>query len=308
MRRVATLAGLAGCLLASTARADDPKSPPGAHATPAEKPKECVAFARTWGDAVEEARAMSAPVLVHCLDFDASATWGYQSGVLCNKKYMECAASNTVDVMGMINIEKAVARRDKRAQTYDATVDGATVKFLVEFPGVTVEDVVAMTTATAKYDTTGYAPFTALVDPWTEESLQHWSGHQSAHSLIDAVTEIRKRMEKDHGKGASRKDARTFLAARALATAKTSKGEFAAALDALGELSPAAEKGPEGLKRLLADARAAAVKAAEKALSAVEQDQAANPAAAKQRLLDLLPRLKGTGLESRAKELLQKMG
>src|SRR5207247_9081736 len=145
----------------------------------------------------------SAPRMVHCLDCDASATWGYQSAVLCNKKYTECAAANTVDVMGMINLEKAVTRRDKRAQTYAATVDGAPVAFLVEFPGLTVDDVVAMTAATAKFDTTGYAPFTALVDPWTEQTVQFWSGRQSAHSIVEAVTAVKKRFEKDNGKGAA---------------------------------------------------------------------------------------------------------
>src|SRR5437868_13000041 len=122
MRRgVTAVAFVVLAAAAGPVRADDAKPPAGAHPAAAEKPKECVALARRWADARDEAQLIAAPIVVHCLDFEASATWGYQAGVLCNKKYMECAATSSVDVMGMVNLEKAAARHDKRAATYAAT-------------------------------------------------------------------------------------------------------------------------------------------------------------------------------------------
>ena len=284
---------------AAAARADDRT----------EKPKECVSFARRWADAREEAQWISAPIVVHCLDFDASATWGYQINVLCNKKYMEVAATSTVDVMGMINLDKAVARHEKRAATYAGTADGAPVRFLVEFPGLTVEDAGAMTAATAKYDTTGYAPYTAIVDPWSETTIQFFSGGQSGHSVIGAVVEAKKNLEKVHGKGAARKDARAVLLARGTAKAKTEAGDHAGAVKALADASAAiGDKAPDVLKKALADARAAALEAAEKALVAIETEATSNPASAKTKAAALLPHLDGTGLEARAKALLSKLG
>jgi hypothetical protein len=300
MHRGLWLAGLTLLASPAAARAEEPKGP-------AEKPRECVAFARTWAAALDEARLLCGPIVVHCLDFDASATWGYQGAVLCNKKYMD-AAHGTVDVMGMIHLEKAVARRDKRARTYAATVDGVEVKFLAEFPGLTVEDAVGMTASTAKYDTTGYAPFTAFVDPWTEVTMRHWSGGQSAHSMVDGVAEARKRLEKEHGKGASKKDARAALLARGAAKEQTDRGEFATALKSLALASAATEKAPDGVRKFLDGVRATVIAAAEKALVAVETEATANPAAAKPHAVDLLPRLAGTGLEPRAKALLAKLG
>ena len=158
------------------------------------------------------------------------------------------------------------------------------------------------------YDTTGYAPFTAVVDPWTEKSVKFWSGGQSAHSIVAGVVEARKGLEKEHGKGAARADVRAFRAAQAAAVAKAAKGEFSSALEALAPGSAAAEKGPEPLKGLYRDARAAVVAAAEKALAAVEQRRVRDPAGAKRDLEDLVGRLGGTGLEEKAKALLAALG
>ena len=247
---------------------------------------------------------MCVPIVVHCLDFDARACWGYHGAVLCGKKYVEFAAQNSVDVVGMIGIEEAVRKKDKRAQTYEGQADGATVQFLLEFPGLTADDLAKMTEKAAPYDTTGYAPFTAVVDPWTEKAVRSWSGGQGAHSILEGVADARKSLEKEHGKGATRADVRSFRAAEAAAAGEAAKGEFSSALDSLARASAAAEKGPEALKGLYREARAAVVAAAEKALTAVEQKKVRDSAGAKRDLIDLIQHLKGTGLEERAKALL----
>ena len=138
--------------------------------------------------------------------------------------------------------------------------------------------------------------------------MKFWSGGQSAHSIVAGVVEARKGLEKEHGKGAARADVRAFRAAEAAAVAKAAKGEFSSALEALAPGSAAAEKGPEPLKGLYRDARAAVVAAAAKALAAVEQRRVRDPAGAKRDLLDLVGRLKGTGLEEKAKALLATLG
>ena len=138
--------------------------------------------------------------------------------------------------------------------------------------------------------------------------MKFWSGGQSAHSIVAGVVEARKGLEKEHGKGAARADVRAFRAAQAAAVAKAAKGEFSSALEALAPGSAAAEKGPEPLKGLYRDARAAVVAAAAKALAAVEQRRVRDPAGAKRDLEDLVGRLGGTGLEEKAKALLAALG
>jgi len=85
------------------------------------------------------------------------------------------------------------------------------------------------------------------------------------------------------------------------------KNDYAGALDALGKIASKADKWPDGLKARLETAKTKIVDAAKAALDKIEEAKATDPAQAKKDLTALASRLKGTGLETKAKELLATM-
>lgn len=269
------------------------------------EPVASVALAKSWDAAIEEAKALNVPIVVHSHGFYCPPCWGMHSAVMCNKKYMDFASENTVEVISLGRLEEGIEKKDKKAETYEAKVDGKTVKCLCEFPGLTVEDMQALNSGKgASYNDTGKTPYTCIVDPWTETKIVGWNGGQGAGTIMDAVTEAKKALVKEHGKGTARKDLAAVTDASREATSKAEKGEFAAAMERLAKLDAKVEKGSDALKEKLKAAKAAVVEAAEKALAAIEEKKATDAEAAKKELTALAGRLRGTGLEEKAKTLL----
>ena len=63
------------------------------------------------------------------------------SSVLQNKKYMKFAGDSTVEVIAVSSLDKAISKKDPKAGTYDGMVEGGKeAKFLISWPGLTVED------------------------------------------------------------------------------------------------------------------------------------------------------------------------
>lgn len=276
-----------------------------AHAGGKPEPVTTVLLAKSWAAALDEAKALNVPIVVHSHGFYCPPCWGMHSAVMCNKKYIEFANENTVEVICLSALEEGIDKKDRKAETYEAKVDGKTVEYLCEFPGLTVDDMKGLQSSKASsYNDTGKTPYTCVVDPWNEEKIVGWNGGQGAGTIMDAVTEARKAMTKEHGKGVSRKDVRTLADAEREAAARREKGDYAAAIDRLGKVAAKADKWPEPLKARFEAAKRAVVDEAEKALAAVEEKKASDPAAAKKELTALATRLKGTGLEEKAKELL----
>lgn len=269
------------------------------------EPVTSVTLAKSWDAAVEEAKLLNVPIVVHSHGFFCGPCWGMHSALMCNKKYIDFANDNTVEVISLDRLQEGIDKKDRKAETYDAKVDGQTVKYMVEFPGLTIEDMLALASSkAASYNKTGKIPYTAVVDPWTLDELKSWNGGQGAGTIQETVLEAKKAMEKEHGKGIARKDLTLVRDAAREADAKAAKGDFAAALDRLAKLDAKAEKWADGLKEQLKTAKANVVAAAEKALAAIEEKKATDAAAAKKELSTLATRLKGTGLEEKAKELL----
>ena len=269
------------------------------------EPVTSVTLAKTWDAAVEEAKLLNVPIVVHSHGFFCGPCWGMHSALMCNKKYIDFANDNTVEVISLDRLQEGIDKKDRKAETYEAKVDGQTVKYMVEFPGLTIEDMLALASSkAASYNKTGKIPYTCVVDPWTLDELKSWNGGQGAGTIQEAVLEAKKAMEKEHGKGIARKDLTLVRDAAREADAKAAKGDFAAALDRLAKLDAKAEKWADGLKEKLATAKSNVVAAAEKALAAIEEKKATDAAAAKKELSTLATRLKGTGLEEKAKELL----
>lgn len=273
------------------------------------EPRTCVTLAKSWEAALEEAKALNVPIVVHSYGFYCGPCWGMHGAVMCNKKYIEFANESTVEVISLDRLEEGVEKKEKNAETYEAKVNGEKVQYLVEFPGLTIEDMKALKASKASsYNQTGKIPYTCIVDPYTEAEITHWSGPTPVGTIQEAVVEAKKALVKDHGKGASRKDVKLLDGADKDAAAKTEKGEFAAALDVYAKLAGKGEKWNDALKGRLQAAKDKVVAAAQAALDKVAEAKDADPAKAKKDLTALVTRLKGTGLEEKAKELLTSLG
>src|SRR5262245_37878130 len=167
-----------------------------------------VTYAPSCEAAVEEAKLLNVPIVVHSHGFYCGPCWGLHGALMCNKKYMEFASESTVEVISLSRLDEGIEKKEKRAETYEAKVGGKTVNYLCEFPGLTAEEMLALNRSkAASYNNTGGVPFTCVVNPWNEEMITSWQGGSASSSnVIDAVTEAKKALQKDHGKGLPGKD------------------------------------------------------------------------------------------------------
>jgi hypothetical protein len=269
------------------------------------KPKDSVVLAKSWQAALDEAKLIGAPIVVHNHGFYCGPCWGMHSAVMCNKEYIDFAKDNTVEVIALERLQEGVDKKEKNAETYKAKVNGAEVEYLVEFPGLTVADMLALASSKAgSFNHTGKVPYTCIVDPWTEEELKSFSGSTPKGDIEDAVLEIRKQFEKDHGKGVARRDVTLLAEAEADVEARASKGDYPGALGVLAKLSGKAKAWPQAMQERITAAHDEVVAAASDVLAKIEAAGAEDKARARSELSKIMGRLKGTGLEEKAKTLL----
>ena len=289
---------------------DDASKKDGETATPHE-PVTCVTLAKSWAQALKDAKAQSAPIVLHNHGFYCPPCWGMHSSLMCDKEYIEFAYENTVKVLSLDRLQEGVDKKEDRAATYDAKEGGKPVKFLVEFPGLTVDDVLSLRASKASsYNHTGGLPYTAIIDPFTEEEIKNWKGGGIATSeIIDAAKAARATLQKAHGKGKPRAELKAITDAETASADKLKAGDFASALDAFAAATKKADKDgwPKHLRDRIAKGRDAAITAATEALDKIEADKATDAAKAKKDLAMMMSRLRGTGLEQRAKDLLAGM-
>ena len=110
--------------------------------------------------------------------------------VLQNKKYIKFADENTVEVIALGRLQEGIDKKDRKAETYEDKKTGAV--YLVEFPGLTVEQMLALATSKAgSYNNTGKIPYTAIVNPHNEEEMSYLPGGISGKQLMEAVEEAK---------------------------------------------------------------------------------------------------------------------
>ena len=128
------------------------------------------------------------------------------SAVLQNDSYIEFASDNTVEVMAMQRLKEGVDKGDRKAEQYDAEDEnGQPVKYMVEFPGLTLEEMYALNSSKAgTYNDTGGIPYTAIIDPHTEEKMSGMAGGQSAKKMIEIITQRKADLNKKYGPSLSR--------------------------------------------------------------------------------------------------------
>jgi hypothetical protein len=269
------------------------------------KPKESVALAKSWDAAVSEAKLLNVPLVVHSHGFYCGPCWGMHSATMLNKKYIEFASENTVEVIALERLQEGVDKGERHAETYKAKENGAEMEFLVEFPGLTVAEVLALATSKAgSYNKTGKIPYTCLVNPYTEEEIKSFPGSTPSGDIMEAVLEARKALEKENGKGVARKDVRAVQQLEADALERVQKGEFATAIAEVTKVSTKGKAWPQAMQDRVSACKERVVTAAHETLAKIEATAAEDRTKAKSELTRLIAKLKGTGLEAKAKELL----
>jgi hypothetical protein len=274
-----------------------------------DKPEPSVAYARTWEAAVDEAKFLNVPIVVHSHGFYCPPCNGVHSAVLKNKKYIQFAEENTVEVIVLSDLDKGIEAKDRRAATYkDKGEDGQARECLVEWAGLSVEDIEKLRGSKAGgYNNTGRIPYTAIVNPHTLDEMEKIAGGYGAGTLMDLVTAKRKELEKQYGKGVSRRALTKVKEADQDIRQELAEGNLAKALAAATALEKKVAKESAAVIELAGKTKAEVLAAAGKQLDELEATIGRGESAAALKQLGPLSRaLKGTALEERALELIEK--
>jgi hypothetical protein len=188
--------------------------------------------------------------------------------VLQNEKYIAFADDNSVEVLAFGELDKGMANpKDRRNEQYDAKDEnGNPVRYLKEFAGCTVEQLNALNSSPAnQYNKTGKIPYISIVDPQTLKEMKSMPGGSAVKGLMEAVTEAKAQLVKDHGPSMKRSTLKKFKAGVKSIEDTLTKGAPAKALADLKQLKDSIAKEPESLKT-------EAGKLEEKVLDAVKAD------------------------------------
>ncbi len=268
------------------------------------EPVTSVKLARSWEEAVVEAKMLALPIVVHSHGFYCGPCWGMHSSVMCNDKYIEFANENTVEVICLSRLDEAIEKQEAKAATYKAKENGVEVEYLVEFPGLTKEQMFALNRSKgATYNNTGGIPYTCVVNPYTLEQMLFWSGGQSSKTLIDEITPIVEQFRKEHQVTLRRKDLRKYEEIEAEALTEASEGDFAKALKTFEKATKKTAGWPEDLLNRVNATRESIVKSATEAVDSIEAIVESDAKEARKQLARVKSKLKGTGLEARAVEI-----
>jgi hypothetical protein len=229
--------------------------------------------------------------------------------VLQNKKYIAFAEENTVEVLVLDRLEEGIEKDDRRAARYKGKDgSGQEVELLVGWPNLTVEDVKAMRSTKANtYNNTGKIPYTSVIDPYTLEEMGNIKGGFGVGMLTDLVEAKRKELVKQHGRGTSRRSLKKVQEADREIREQLAGGNLAKALADTAALEKKMAKESPAVIELVGKTKAEVLAAAGKHLDELEATiERGEKAAALKQLGPLSRALKGTPLEERALELLEK--
>jgi hypothetical protein len=231
------------------------------------------------------------------------------SSVLQNKKYIEFADESTVEVMALQRLDEGISKNDPKAATYDAKDEnGNPVKYLLEFPNLTVEEVLALNSSPAgQYNDTGRIPYTCIVDPYTLKKMQCFGGGQSAKTIMEAALAAKTKLEAEHGASTNRKTLKAVQAEAKEVRETLAKDGAAKAFGAFAKLEKLVAKEGDNMKQRAEEVRTVLMEAAGAELDKAEElIGGGNLDEAKKLLTPLARVLKKTDLELRVNELLEK--
>lgn len=229
--------------------------------------------------------------------------------VLQNEDYIKFSGDNSVEIIALGRLQEGIDKKDPKAETYDAKDEkGNPVKYLKSYPGMTVEEMLNLDRSPAgQYNKTGKIPYTAIVNPHTLEAIEGVSGGLSAKGLAEKVDAAKAKLNATNGPSVKRSSLQKYHQAERDVEAVLAKSGAAKALDALKKLKASIAKEPEAIRSKATALEAKLLDAARAQLDDAEAKIAEGDLkSAKSLLTPLASALKGTDMEARAKELLEK--
>ena len=230
--------------------------------------------------------------------------------MLQNEKYIAFADDNTVEVIALGRLDEALKDpKDRKTETYDAKDEnGNPVKYMKEYAGMTSDQLIALNSSPANgYNKTGHIPYVSIVDPYTLAEMKGQPGGFAAGGLMDAVKEAKDKLNKDHGPSVRRSVMAKADAEMKTIEADLKKDGVVKALPEFQKLEASVAKEHDVIKTKVKEFGVTIIDAAKAQLDSAEGKIAAGDVkAAKSILSPLSSVLKGTELEARVKELLDK--
>ena len=229
--------------------------------------------------------------------------------VLKNPAYGKFAAQHTVEVITMEELDIAVAKESRNIKTYkDKDPWGEEQDYLIEFPGLTLDDLRDLSSSDAlNYMQGNRIPYTAVVDPHTLKEMEGLRGVKTAKELMAAITLHRKALLLQYGKGVERKLWNGVGKGLIRIDVHLGKGEIAEAMQLYRKLEAETARKPEVLKKRVRPALEVIVDEAGLRIDAIERSMVEGKAkSAKAELTKLKGALAGTPLVKRIEALLKK--
>lgn len=226
--------------------------------------------------------------------------------VLENRTYGRFAAENTVEVIAMEELDRALREQSPHVKTYRAKdVYGQETDYLAEFPGLTVEQLRDLSDSHAvTYMQGGRIPYTAVVDPHTLAEMEGIRGVRTAKDLIAIVSRHRDALVAAHGEGIDRRLWREVGEGLVEIDRQLGAGDIGKALAVHAELARRTTGRPEELTGRVARALEVILDDAGRLLGALEARVAAGEARAVATEARSLARvLEDTPLGERARNL-----
>ena len=229
--------------------------------------------------------------------------------VLQSKVYIKYAEANTVEVISMEEMDRALREKSRLVRTYKASdAYGDEVHFLAEFPGLTVKQLERLSNSGATdYMSGNRIPYTAIVDPHTLRELDHVLGVVTPKELIARIQVQRAALESRHGAGIERKLWRRVAGAQVEIDLLLGEGKLESALAVHRDLAKRTIQSPEAIRRRVRISLDVILDDAAKRLDVLEQRLGTGDAdkmrAASEELRTLSRALAGTRLSRRAAAL-----
>ncbi|MGH7163111.1 MAG: hypothetical protein ACREID_06485 [Planctomycetota bacterium] len=226
--------------------------------------------------------------------------------MLQDKSYIRFAAENSVEVISMEEMEKALAEKGAMVRTYTSKdAYGDEVECLAEFPGLTIAQLERLSDGKAiEYMEGGKIPYTAIVNPHTLEPMEGMKGKKSSRELMDAVARHRKALEAEHGPGLPRKSWNELAEGQVAIDVALAAGDIPKAMKIARGLERLVERGHEHARRKAASSLRVVLSDAGERLDEAEQLRDAGKAKeAAEIAASLAPALQGTELQGRVEAL-----
>ena len=227
--------------------------------------------------------------------------------VLHSAKYIKYARDNAVEVITMEEIDVAEAKKSKDIRTYK-TKDayGDEVEYLAEFPGITMDDLKRISADTAppiEYMQGGKIPYHGFVDPHTLKEMESVRGKRSVAQMIALIEKHKKTLKEKHGAGIERKHWRSAGQREIEIDLALAESDFLAALKAHDAMALLVKRPAEALKTRIDSAFEVIESDLAKHFDTVEAMTGPERKKAAKMIKKLLPHLKDTKLEARARSV-----